>query len=228
MPKKVLLIDYEPRSVDRVRSLLDGSEYGITVAKDGEEVLSVFASATFDVILLAGMLPRLPSAEVIREIRRKGGATAPPILLMVSGHHGSNPKADAQRVGAFDIVVKPYTDEALRAVVRAAVDSTDVSARTMRIPTAELLKTASLTADDIFPDVLQDVGGEKPSAAARAASASAATDDAVEKRLRDTLSGIIGKSALPPPSAASATPPTAPATRFSTDADIDRMISDTL
>src|SRR5450755_5126256 len=48
MPKKVLLIDYEPRSVDRVRSLLDGSEYGITVAKDGEEGLSVFASATFD------------------------------------------------------------------------------------------------------------------------------------------------------------------------------------
>ena len=228
MPKKVLLIDYEPRSVDRVRTLLEGSEYGITVAKDGEEGLSVVAAATFDVILLAGMLPRLPSAEVIREIRRKGGATAPPILLMVSGYHGSNPKADAQRVGAFDIVVKPYTDEALRAAVRAAVDSTDVSARTMRIPTAELLKSASLTSDDIFSDVLQDVGGDKPSAAARAASAAAATDDAVEKRLRDTLSGILGKSAPPPAPHPAAAPATPPPTRFSTDADIDRMISDTL
>ena len=77
MPKKVLLIDYEPRSVDRVRSLLEGPDYVLTLAKDGEEGLSVFSSSTFDVILLAGMLPRLPSAEVIREIRRKGGATAP-------------------------------------------------------------------------------------------------------------------------------------------------------
>ena len=64
MPKKVLLIDYEPRSVDRMRSLLDGSEYVLTVAKDGEEGISVFSSGSFDVVLLAGMLPRLPSAEV--------------------------------------------------------------------------------------------------------------------------------------------------------------------
>ena len=93
MAKKVLLIDYEPRSVDRVRSLLAEPEYELTVAKDGEEGISVFSASTFDTILLAGMLPRLPSAEVIREIRRRGGATAPPILLMVSGYHGSNPKA---------------------------------------------------------------------------------------------------------------------------------------
>ena len=134
--QKVLLIDYEPRSVDRMRSLLDGPEYVLTVAKDGEEGLSVFSSASFDLVLLAGMLPRLPSAEVIREIRRKGGATAPPILLMVSGYHGTNPKADAQRVGAFDIVPRPFSDVDFRNALRNAIEATDIGARTMRIPTA--------------------------------------------------------------------------------------------
>ena len=49
---------------------------------------------------------------------------------MVSGYHGSNPKADAQRVGAFDIIVKPYTDQGLREATRAAAESTDMNART--------------------------------------------------------------------------------------------------
>ena len=98
MAKRVLLIDYEPRSVERLQELLS-PEYQLVVAKDGEEGLAAFSvPPRFDAVVLAGMLPRLASGEVIREIRRKGGATAPPILLMVSGYKGNNPKADAQRV----------------------------------------------------------------------------------------------------------------------------------
>src|SRR5215471_7937507 len=134
MAKRVLLIDYEPRSRDRVRGLLPASEYTVVEAHDGEEGLNIFSSSQFDVVLLSGMLPRLPSADVVREIRRKGGATAPPILLMVSGYRGTNRKADAQRVGAFDLLVKPFGEEDFRSAVAAAVDSTDVAARTVRIP----------------------------------------------------------------------------------------------
>src|SRR5215471_5928130 len=135
MAKRVLLIDYEPRSRERVRALLPSDQFSVAEAHDGEEGLNAFSSSHFDVVILSGMLPRLPSAEVIREIRRKGGATAPPILLMVSGYKGSNRKADAQRVGAFDLLVRPFADEDFRASVRAAIESTELSARTMRIST---------------------------------------------------------------------------------------------
>ena len=134
MAKRVLLIDYEPRSVERLQELLS-ADYQLVVAKDGEEGLAAFSvPPRFDAVVLAGMLPRLASGEVIREIRRKGGATAPPILLMVSGYKGNNPKADAQRVGAFDILVKPFSDDDLRRAVRAAIDSSDVGSKTVRIP----------------------------------------------------------------------------------------------
>ena len=272
MPKKVLLIDYEPLSVERIRALLAPPEYSLSVAKDGEEGLAVSDASPFDTILVAGMLPRLPSAEVIREIRRKGGATAPPILLMVSGYRGSNTKADAQRVGAFDIVVRPFTDEALQSAVRAAVESNIPSARTVRIPTKQMREAEpGLTSDDIFSDVLHDMGDESPPAPSAAVSPppvvvspppvavpvpsaaasrppvavpppSAATppratvpapstaEEQVEKRLRDTLSGMLPKGAAGRPAPAPVpTPAPGPAPpRFSTDADIDRMISDTL
>ncbi len=253
MAKRVLLIDYEPRSRDRVRALLPDSEYAVVEAHDGEEGLNVFSSAPFDVVVLSGMLPRLPSAEVIREIRRKGGATAPPILLMVSGYKGTNRKADAQRVGAFDLLVRPFTDEDLVAGIRSAISSTDLSAATVRLSTAELHAEAGLTASDIFSDVLEDVGGHPEAPAApraapapsalsspRPAAAPSATEDEVEKRLRDTLSGLLGKrpggrpaapAAAAPQAREGARPAEAPAPaapRFSTDTEIDRMISDTL
>ncbi len=236
MSKRVLLIDYEPRSVERLQGLLS-SDYQLVVARDGEEGLATFSSSPrFDAIVLAGMLPRLASGEVIREIRRKGGATAPPILLMVSGYKGTNPKADAQRVGAFDILVKPFPDEDLRAAVRSAIDSTDVGAKTVRIPTmAAAAPAPELTAADIFADVLKDVAAEapvKPTPAPAAGRAAAAGSADLDQRLRDSLSGLssrpAAKASSPTHAPTPAGKPAAASKKFSTDADIDRMISDTL
>ncbi len=237
MPKKILLIDYEPRSVERVRTLLPSPDYTLTVATDGEEGLTLAGGSAFDLVVLSGMLPRLPSAEVIREIRRKGGATAPPILLVVSGYNGSNPKADAQRVGAFDIVVRPFTDEGFLGAVRAALDTAE--ARTMRIPTAQMVAAQpTLTSDDIFSDVLQDMANDRSPLEVtppRGTPLALTAEQQIEKRLRETLSGMVDRASTrrppsPPPPlpipSSSAAP--SPGPRFSTDADIDRMISDTL
>ncbi|HEX7251907.1 MAG TPA: DNA-binding response regulator, partial [Thermoanaerobaculia bacterium] len=62
MTKKVLLIEYEPRSLERLRSLLEAGDYAVTEAHDGEEGLTAFSSGRFDLVVLSGMLPRLPSA----------------------------------------------------------------------------------------------------------------------------------------------------------------------
>ncbi len=169
MPKKVLLIEYEPRYIERIRTLLSPLGHTLTEAHDGEAGLQAFGTSKFDVVLLSGMLPRLPSAEVIREIRKKGGATAPPILLMMSGYRGTNRKADAQKVGAFDILARPFNDDDLVGSVRDALESSDIGAKTMRIDTTQLAAAASpLTSNDIFSDVLSDLtddAGPKPAAA---------------------------------------------------------------
>src|SRR5262245_26234333 len=225
MTKKVLLIEYEPRSLERLRGLLESGDYAVTEAHDGEEGLAAFSSVRFDLVVLSGMLPRLPSAEVIREIRRKGGATAPPILLMVSGYKGTNRKADAQRVGAFDLLVKPFNEEEFRAALASAAESTDLASRTVRIPALDISKPqVALTSSDIFSDVRQEVGGQTAASTPAAPGRAMDTEEAVEKRLRDTLSGILNPRPTP---RSETTPPAGPA-RFSTDTEIERMISDTL
>ena len=286
MSKKVLLIEYEPRYIERVRGLLTPLGHTVTETHDGEAGLQAFGSSKFDLILLSGMLPRLPSAEVIREVRKKGGATAPPIILMMSGYRGSNRKADAQKVGAFDILLRPFTDEDFIASVREAADSTDVGAKTMRIDTADVAAAAAaaspLTSSDIFSDVLDElIDKPRPAAAApvpaptpepapaapppppplpspvapapappppaAAAPAPAAppapAESAMDKRLRDTLSGLMpsrpmgaSRPASPDhtPAPSDKTPLPAPAPpppakpKLSSDTDVDRIISDTL
>ena len=228
MAKKVLLIEYEPRSLERLRGLLEAGDYFVTEAHDGDEGLAAFSSGRFDVVVLSGMLPRLPSAEVIREIRRKGGAIAPPILLMVTGYKGTNRKADAQRVGAFDLLVKPFSEDEFRGALGSAAESTDLASRTVRIPALDASRPDSaLTSSDIFSEVLQDVGGQTAPAALPLSAAARAmgTEEAVEKRLRDTLSGILNTRSAPRTEATA--PPAGPA-RFSTDTEIEKMISDTL
>jgi len=224
MAKNVLLIEYEQRDRSRILSLLAAPDYAVTETHDGEEGLAAFGSAPFDVVLLSGKLPRLSPTDVIRDIRKKGGLAAPPIVLLAAGYTGSNTKADAQKVGAFEIVPKPFTDEALLGAVRSALESTDVGAKTLKAPAA----SRALTANDIFADLLDELGKEAAPAApavkkeaakeprisppaprtptARAASA----DDEIERRLRDTLSGVR-MTTRPGTTRPGTTPPAAPA-----------------
>jgi len=235
MAKNVLLIEYEQRDRNRVRSLLASPEFEVTEAHDGEEGLAAFAPSRFDLVLLSGKLPRLSPTDVIRGIRNKGGLQAPPIVLMPAGYSGSNTKADAQRVGAFEIVPKPFTDEALVAAVRSALDTSDRGARTMKIA------TASLTSSDIFSDLLEELGRDSGPAAPKSPAAPKppppsrpSADEEIERRLRDTLSGVRTTSrpgtTASPPSAPGPRESAKPAARVerSGSADIDRMLKETL
>src|ERR1700687_5912906 len=238
MPKKVLLIEYEPRYVERVRTLLAPLGHLVTEAHDGEAGMAAFGGARFALDLLAGMLPRLPSAEVIREIRKKGGATAPPIILMMSGYRGSNRKADAQKVGAFDILSRPFSDEDFLETVRDAVEVTDIGSKTMRIDTSQLAAAAQtpLTSSDIFSDVLEDLSADSPPAKPvppqAAPPRAPAASDAREKLLRDALSGLnLSSKAGSRPAATTGDTPAAPGSprpKLSSDTDVDRILSDTL
>jgi TonB family protein len=237
MAKNILLIEYEQRDRNRVRSLLPPPEFEVTEAHDGEEGLAAFTPSRFDVVLLSGKLPRLSPTDVIRDIRNKGGLEAPPILLLPAGYAGSNTKADAQKIGAFEIIPKPFTDEALVSAVRSALDASGRGAKTMKIP------AASLTSSDIFSDLLEELGRDsglaspKPPAkgAPKPAPASQpSADEEIERRLRDTLSGVRSTSRpgttaspAPPPGAPESTKPVA-ATQRSGGADIDRMLTETL
>ena len=245
MAKTILLIEYEPRYLDRIKGYLAGKDFDLVVAKDGEDGLEVYRRGRPDLVLISTVLPKLRTRDVIRGMQADG--PTPPILLMASGYKGKDKKADAAREGATGILEKPFAEEALLAEIGAALGPK------ARDPFPGAGGQPLLSADDIFSDVISGVeaDGEGPPPA----HAPAGTDPGINKKLEQTLSGILprpglegthgllpeGPEAPAPARTATASEPSSdrtlrvesgslpqPAPKPKVDTAVDRMLTDTL
>jgi serine/threonine protein kinase/ActR/RegA family two-component response regulator len=184
MAKKILLIEYEPRYLDRIRGHLAGKDFDLVVAKDGEEGLEAYKRGRPDLVLVSSVLPKLRTPDVIKGMQGMGGT--PPILLMMSGYKGKNKRADAQRVGATSILEKPFSEEVFLEEIGAALGGKSAPANDP-FPTDGQTGAGLLSADDIFSDVLSGMEDESRPVA----SVNQGTDPGIQKKLEQTLSGIL-------------------------------------
>src|SRR5688572_14108690 len=145
MPENILVVEYEPRYTDRVKQALAGQPFAPSFAKDGEEALRALAGSSPLLIVLSSVVPKVSTAELIRAIRGRDTLQQTPILLTVSGYNGKSPKQDAVRLGASDILPKPYSETEFLGKVQQML-----GLRPSGAPAAE----RQLTSNEIFGDLL--------------------------------------------------------------------------
>jgi TonB family protein len=218
MSENILVVEYEPRYTDRVKQALAGQPFQPTFAKDGEEAMRALEGEHPRLIVLSSVVPKISTTELIRAIRGRKPLQETPILLTVSGYNGKSPRQDAQRVGASDILPKPYSETEFLGKVQQMLGGAAASG-------------PKLTSNEIFADLLEE---EKPRA--RTTPGNRATGD-VDKMISDTLAGMMPqkrRETTPPPPAApaaSAASPTVQVPKPRTSggsSDLDKMLSDTL
>ena len=202
---KFLLVEYEPRYLERIRHYL-ASQFQtveLVVARDGEEGLELYRKSRPDLVLISSMLPKVRTPEVIKGMQATG--PTPPILLMMSGYKGRNKRADAQRVGATSILEKPFSEDVFQAEIAMALGlRPGIEMPSSPGPPSDP-GTPLLSADDIFSDVL--TGLDEAAPPVKPVSREMPAPGSVEKRLHDTLSGLIppkkpvSESSAPFPSA---------------------------
>ncbi len=79
---KVLVIDDEPAILFTLKRILEHAGYGVYTAQSGEEGLSVFRQAQWDLVTLDRSMPMMNGEEVATEIRR----IAPHVpLILITG-----------------------------------------------------------------------------------------------------------------------------------------------
>src|ERR1043165_6991679 len=174
MPENILVVEYEPRYTDRVRQALAGQPFTALFAKDGEEALRAIEGDAPRLIVLSSVVPKVSTPELIRAIRNRNTLATIPILLTVSGYSGKSPKQDAVRMGASDILPKPYSETEFLGKVQQMLG--------VRAPSAAT--RPGLTSNEIFGDLLEEAS---PSGARKTAMK---PKDDVDKMLADTLSGL--------------------------------------
>jgi DNA-binding response OmpR family regulator len=143
----VLIVEDDRRLAESLRRSLVESRMAVDVAHDGEEALAAAASATYDVIVLDVMLPRLDGLEVTRSLRERRVDTP---ILMLTARDGVDDRVAGLDAGADDYLVKPFALREvvarLRALTRRHVPNRKAQLRAGNL----LLDTAAqtLTVDD--------------------------------------------------------------------------------
>ncbi len=234
MPPRVLVVEYEPRYLDRLRQAFKGRPLEPVFAKDGDEALRQFDEQPPSAVVLSWILPKTSAGELIRTLRERPGGAETKILITVSGYSGTHPESDAKRVGADGLLAKPYSEADLLsrlgallgidpgAMTRIESELGDFSIESppQKHPAeahAGAQEGEKLTASDIFGEML----GEEPHLQPEPASGSAPSpnlDEEIDQLLSKTLVSLKKKSK----DAARA------ASHDSPVSEIDRLVEDTL
>src|SRR5512143_130345 len=114
MPKKILVVDDEPKISQLVSDYLERAGYEVQVARDGRTALSHARTDKPDLIVLDLGLPQMDGLDFTREFRKSSNA---PIIMLTARSEESD-KLIGLELGADDYMTKPFSPKELVARVR--------------------------------------------------------------------------------------------------------------
>ena len=96
--RTILLIDYDPQSIESAIKPLTGAGYNVEVANDGIAGLQAFERLQPDLVLIEPMVPKKHGFEVCQEIKDSDQGKCTPVLITTTiagcdqNHDGQNSK----------------------------------------------------------------------------------------------------------------------------------------
>ena len=124
--EKILVVDDEQLTRTLLVSLLRKEGYSVESARDGEEALRILAIKPIDLVLTDLVMEGTDGMRLLDHIRARQLQTP---LIMVTAVHEVSMAIAAMRSGAYDVVLKPFVNEALLAAVAKGVAFGKVSRR---------------------------------------------------------------------------------------------------
>jgi DNA-binding response OmpR family regulator len=120
MPKKILVIEDEPKLANQLVDTLQSDGYVVSLATDGEQAWEKARSEKPDLFVLDMMLPKLDGLSLCRMIRNESSLANTPIII-ITARGGEMDKIIGLESGADDYLVKPVGLGEFLARVRAVL-----------------------------------------------------------------------------------------------------------
>jgi len=107
MSKKILIVDDSALVRKQLRGLIEGLDFDVEIAKNGQEAIDKALAKDYDVITMDINMPVLDGISAVKEIMQKN----PTAILMVSSLTSENASVtmEAMEYGAIDFILKPGT-----------------------------------------------------------------------------------------------------------------------
>ncbi len=116
---RVLVVEDERRLAENLATAMrEGAGYAVDVVHDGSDAVHLLEAASYDLVLLDLMLPKLRGDEVLRRLRLRDDVTPVMVLTAVSETRST---IDLLNLGADDYLTKPFDLGELIARSRALI-----------------------------------------------------------------------------------------------------------
>ena len=125
--QKILIVDYDAKSLENMVELFSSYKLEIITAVDGQDAYDKFKSEMPNLILLEAMLPKLHGFDLTQKIHKETKGRIP-IVIVTGLYKGTQYKNEAIRsFGAADYFEKPFdNDKLVKSVLNLLHDEMDI------------------------------------------------------------------------------------------------------
>ena len=127
---KILIIDDEEVVLDSCTMILEGGDYQINTATDGELGLKLANELQPDLIFVDLKMPGISGFEVIERIREIDPTV---VVIVITGYATVSSAVEAMQKGAYDFLPKPFTPDEFRLITRRGVEKRSLLLETMAL-----------------------------------------------------------------------------------------------
>jgi TonB family protein len=175
----ILIIDYDPRSIERATGPLQDAGFRVEVARDGVTGMQAFETLKPDLVLIEAMIPKKHGFEVCQEIKKTPHGKSTPVLIMTAVYRGRKYRTQALHIyGCDDYLEKPLSNEDLLNACRRALESSP--------PGAEVAE-----AEERDPENREEASPSAPAPESSGPSLSPIVGDLTEDEIMKRLDALL-------------------------------------
>jgi DNA-binding NtrC family response regulator len=129
---QILTVDDERVICDACRQVLSEKGYSTDISMTGKDGLKTVAKSNYDVVLLDMKLPDMDGMEILQILRKENPDVN---VIVMTGYSTVSNAVAAMKLGAFDYLSKPFSDDELSIAVERAIENKRLKAENLSLRT---------------------------------------------------------------------------------------------
>jgi two-component system response regulator AtoC len=150
--KQILVVDDEPNLRRVLSAQLERDGYDVHTAEDGEQALLILKEHHLDLVITDLRMPKVDGMELLRRALELDDELP---VVMITAHGTVDNAVEALKTGAFDYLTKPFDQAEVRAIVRKALRTRDLSAAEATRPESDAREVARYGIIGASPSILE-------------------------------------------------------------------------
>ena len=203
--QNILIMEDDINVAKGLEMILNEDGYSVNHQATGQGALSAMGSIDYNLLMADLRLPDIDGMEVIRQVKETKPDTE---IVVMTGYATSALAVDAMKLGAYDFLAKPFTEDQIKRTInealqinlqkmeKAASQRLD-SAMDPSIEKREVLKVLNRTSQDPwFSNAIMEQGGKALSQYTLSSSAKAAISSGDLRWINENIGELTQKQLM--------------------------------